>query len=328
MSANVDTMMFVGDTPWHGLGQKLENAATSAEAISAAKLDWDVVVKPLAAIMSDDEMIMLPSTRAVIRLDTKAALGTVGRIYTPVQNKEAFSFFDEIVGAGQAIYHVAGALGKGETIWILAKLPGVLRVGSSDDTIEKYLLLTNTHTGTTALKVFFTPIRVVCQNTLTMALQSRGEGGCFSVRHYPDVLKNVQQAQQILGLATKKFDVMEKLATSLAATPITTTWLNEYVETVFPAAPGTTASSRLKHIREQVTACFDAPSQMLPGVQGTAWAAYNAVTEFVDWKRKIAKSAKDPSLRLQSIWLGTAAQLKQTALEVAAHKIGAMALVN
>ena len=163
------SMMYVNEVPWHKLGTKLENPATAAEAIQAAGLDFNVVKKTLTTTAPDLPVV---GHYATVRTDNLQVLGVVGSRYEPIQNRDAFTTFDELVGEGEAIYHTAGVLGKGERIWILAKLPDYIRV-NGDDLVEKFLLLTNSHDGSGPVRVKLTPIRVVCENTLTVALDGR-----------------------------------------------------------------------------------------------------------------------------------------------------------
>jgi phage/plasmid-like protein (TIGR03299 family) len=169
------SMFYVNEVPWHGLGTRLSGPATAAEAIKAAKLDWTVAKVPLYAVQGETS-VRVPDAYGVIREDLWGqpacpVLGIVGKHYTPLQNAEAFTFFDPIVGQNAAIYHTAGAIRDGERIWLLAKLPSQIVV-VGDDVADKYLLLSNSHDGGSAVQVKFTPVRVVCNNTLTLALSS------------------------------------------------------------------------------------------------------------------------------------------------------------
>ena len=164
---------------WHGLGQIVEQYPTSEEAIKYAGLNYEVAKSPLYikgsnfvetpnGIETTDSEQKVPNYFANIRTDNNAVLGVVGNDYHIVQNREAFSFFDAIVGGGDGIlYETAGALGKGERIFITAKLPGYIRVGNGNDVTEKYVFLTTSHDGSGSITAAFTPIRIVCQNSAT-----------------------------------------------------------------------------------------------------------------------------------------------------------------
>jgi phage/plasmid-like protein (TIGR03299 family) len=189
-------MMYCGEPPWHGLGTRLDAPATAEEAINAAGLNYEVRLTPLATADGLD----VPQRKAVVRYDTQEVLGVVGNDYVPVQNREAFGFLDAVVAGGGLRYHTAGGLGRGERVWMLAKLPEQIRVKNSDDLVDQFLLLSNAHNGTAALRTFFTPIRVVCANTLAVA-HRRGEGQGISIRHEGNLTAKIKEAQQLLGLA-------------------------------------------------------------------------------------------------------------------------------
>lgn len=329
MAHNINSIAWYGEVPWHKLGTEVKQAMTSAEAIVEAKLDWEVKCGSISVMDTDLESkefgkeITIPNHFCTVRMDTRQPLGIVGKLYTPIQNKDAFSFFDALVGEKKAMYHVAGALGQGETVWILAKLPDDIRIEGTDDITNKFLLLTNNHNGTRSLRMFFTPIRVVCQNTLTAALDARGNGEGVVLRHFPDIHKRVAQAQEILGIITHKYEYLNVAFNALAKVQVDEPWLKSYIEKVMPIPPGAKeASVRLANIRQGMLDTFESACNMLPGIKGTAWAAYNAVTEFVDHTRIIPKTEKDHTRRLESIWTGSGAVIKERALNTALETIG------
>ncbi|MDR6372339.1 hypothetical protein J2795_003002 [Chryseobacterium bernardetii] len=174
----------VKEKPWYNLGQIVEEHPTSEQAIKFAGLDYEVEKSPLltkgSGIIENnngieiiDSALEVPNYFANIRTDNNTVLGVVGKDYQIVQNREAFSFFDSIVGGGDGIlYETAGALGNGERIFITAKLPDYIRVGNGDDITEKYIFLTTSHDGSGSITAAFTPIRIVCQNTLNPSLKN------------------------------------------------------------------------------------------------------------------------------------------------------------
>lgn len=311
------SMMYVGQEPWHGLGTKLDKPATAVEAIKAAKLDWEVVKQPLFAI-SGSVALSVPDKFAVVpqhkwgKADCPV-FGIVGEDYTPLQNREAFTFFDDIVGRKEAIYHTAGALGKGERVWILAKLPSDIQV-VGDDIAEKFLLLSNSHDGTSSVQIKFTPIRVVCQNTLTMALS---QGPTIRVVHTRDMQERLKIAEKALGLIHKRFDEIEKSFKGMAGVKVDKKRVADYLNLVFPNPrdpDNEKAWERVERARKGASRLFEkGKGNGQSGVAGTLWAAYNGVTEYVDHHR--IKSGGER--RLQSIWFGNGYHVKARAFKIA-----------
>jgi phage/plasmid-like protein (TIGR03299 family) len=314
-------MMYVGDVPWHNLGTKLDAPATAAEAIVSAGLDYQV---SLTAIQTEGGTQVI-NRKAVVRTDTNQVLGVVGNGYVPVQNRQSFGFLDAVVGEGGLRYHTAGALGRGERIWLLAKLPNHIRVRNSDDLVDKFLLLSNAHDGTAALRVYFTPIRVVCQNTLNMA-EARSQGQGLSILHKGDLTAKIREAQRVLGLAQRFYDDAEGRINRLAGYYPSQAQIQSYFRELYPDPDECKDNARATNARDELTRLFDhGIGHDDPAIKGTTWAAFNAVTEFVDHIRPSrgeltgAKAGK----RLRSIWFGSGANLKKRAWNLALEMAGA-----
>jgi len=307
-------MMYVGEVPWHGTGSKLDTPATAQEAIAAAGLDYDVTLSDLTTT----DGIPIPSRKAVVRTDTNDVLGVVGNSYVPVQNRQAFGFLDAIAADGGIRYHTAGALRRGERIWLLGKLSGQIRVKGSDDLTEKYLLLSNSHDGSSALRVFFTPIRCVCANTLAMADRG-GKGEGIAIRHQGNLPAKVREAQEVLGLARRYYDDLEIRLDFLAGHQPTAAQLARYFEALYPD-PADGSNSRARNVRDSLYNLFErGKGQEMPAIRHTTWAAFNAVTEFVDHHRSTRGRTEHErsSNRLDSAWFGSGSKLKQHAFRLA-----------
>ena len=303
------SMFYCGEKPWHSLGTELEKPATSKEAIAAAKLDWTV----------EKQQLYLPTqepahnTFATVRTDNNKILGIVGSTYTPLQNAEAFEFFDSIVGEGKAIYHTAGALLEGKVVWILAKLPGEIIV-TNEDITEKYLLLSNSHDGSSAVQIKFTPIRVVCNNTLSIAFADQQY---LSVYHQRDIKTRLNDVPKLLNIITNRYTEIDESLKLLAKYQMTDITLEKYLLNVFPD-PINRKDEKLfeyqlekgKANREWAKYFFEnGVGNDLAGVKGSLWAAYNGVTELVD--HKITKQSQDR--KLNTIWFGDGAVVKSKA---------------
>lgn len=304
---NEGRMFYHGEKPWHGLGVELDHPATSAEAISLARLDYQIVLQDIKT----ENGVIIPGKKATVRLDTNKPLGVVSDRYKIVQNVDAFSFFDVIVGEGQAIYHTAGALGEGEKLWILAKLPKDL-ILVREDIVEKYLLLTNTHDGKSSLKMYFTPVRVVCENTLLMSLADQADG--ISIRHTGNIKDKVDEARRLLGIATKFYEDFAVTSARLVEYKMKTNEVESYFDGLIfgdGVDDKDRASTRLINQKSDLIGLFEhGKGNEIPGVKHSAWAALNAVTEYVD-HYKGQRSA--PANRLKSIWFGGGADLKSEA---------------
>lgn len=308
------TMAYFGDVPWHRLGTRLHEPATAAEAMTNAGLDYAVGLCPLTTLFGEP----VKGRRAVVREDDRRVLSVVGESYVPIQNQECFNFLDSVVADEGIRYHTAGALGQGERIWLLAKLPDTIRVKNSDDITEQFLLLSNSHNGSSALRVFFTPIRVVCANTLAAA-HSRGESQGIAIRHAGDLTAKVTEAKKVLGLAKHFYDDLALKADYLASYYPTSQQLEKFFERLYPD-PAHSTSERTRNIRQRLLQLFEhGHGQDLPEIRHTAWAALNAVTEYVDHHRPTRGRTpiERADRRLQSQWFGSGARLKQRAWTLA-----------
>jgi phage/plasmid-like protein (TIGR03299 family) len=308
-------MMYAGQTPWHGLGTQLAGPATSAEAIKAAGLDWKVRKVPLYAIEGSGTA-HVPQYSAVVPEDRWGkpdcpVFGIVGKDYHPLQNIEAFEFFDSIVGQKVAMYHTAGALGKGEHVWILAKLPGKIEVTNSD-ILDKYVLLSTGHDGRTCVRVTLTPVRVVCQNTLTLALRS-GEA-IARAYHTSGMDRQLTSARQQVQTLMKGFDTMQSAFRAMAKRKMDANAAKSFVEKVFPLPEDQADRKVPAWILEDRANCihlfYNGLGNADPAVKETLWAAYNGVTEYVDhWRDRGDRQ------HMYGVCFGSGFQIKSRAYE-------------
>jgi len=317
----VESMFFAGEVPWHGLGKSVEQEVTAKEAIVAAGLDWKVALEDIYAASNDGITQNLITThKAVVRQSDRSVLSVVGNRYRPFQNEDKFSFFDHAVGEGKAIYHTAGSLHGGRKVWILAKLPGEIIVGNGDVT-HKYLCLSDTFDESGTLRVFFTPVRVVCANTLNMALvQGMGQG--ISIRHTASAEAKLEAAKNAIESATEFYDAFNNHAMLMAGTKFSEEQMKALVERLFPnpedAEEGEVTAASKK--RDAVVELFTT-GMGHDKIQGTAWAAMNAVSEYTDHHMKMNNPSQDK--KLERVWFGKSANLKQVAYDTIMEQIAA-----
>lgn len=306
-----DHMAYAGSKPWHGLGTALPGIATAAEMIEAARLDWEVELIPLVAMRNG---VTIPTNSfSVTRKDCDESLGVVGNRYAPIQNKSQFSFFDNIVDKGQAIYHTAGSLFNGKKVWVLAKLPEDMIIWRTDnvkDVTQKYILLSNTHDGSGALKIYFTPIRVVCNNTLTASAGTATNK--VSIRHTVSAEDKLAEAHKLMGFTTHFYEEMQKQQQYLANSAINE--MKDFYDFLQEIWPDTTAEkSRAQKTRDAATSFFVEEAE----TYGADWlSAVNAVTGLIDHGTRALPEGKE-ELRADKILFGSGALLKERAFEVA-----------
>ncbi|HEX7574623.1 MAG TPA: DUF932 domain-containing protein [Bacteroidota bacterium] len=297
----------VGRAPWHDMGTELSYPATAREAIEFAGLNYTVVKKPLKEVVDLNHPGDVPDRWATVRTDTGAVLGIVGDSYEPVQNRDAFKFFDNLVDTDEAIYETAGSLGRGERIWILAKLPGYIKVNRKD-IVGKYLLLSNSHDGSSLVRVKLTPIRVVCNNTLTSALQGAGE---IQICHTANAAEDLKQAVSLLGLTNSLFEQLGVIFNRMALTKISDKQLQDYVKTLVPDEDEGDDYKKNQEIRDTFLKLHES-GQGADLSRGTLWGAFNCVTEYTDHGTE-----GHPGTRLESMWFGRGEQLKLKAFQLA-----------
>lgn len=199
MSANVESLFSVRVTPWHGMGTIVEDAPTSEDAIIYAGLNWEVMQKRLVT----EDAIPVPDNYANVRSTDGKVLGVVGKRYQIVQNKDAFKFTDSLLGEG-VTYETAGSLNDGKTIWLLAKMPDKYTI--LGDEVTPYIVFTNTHDGSGAVKVAMTPVRVVCQNTLNASLKQAKR--TWSTRHVGSIDAKLRDAEDTLKFASQYMEAV------------------------------------------------------------------------------------------------------------------------
>ncbi len=316
MPANVQTMAYYGDVPWHGLGTPVPKGFTAEQMIHAAGLDWEVDLRPARGAkeinrkgeFSRYEVVRVPRPNSK---ESEVLLGVVGRRYQPLQNVEAFEFFNPIVGDKKAYFETAGALGEGERIWVMAKMPDAMEIVRGDECYN-YLLLSNTHTGEGSVIVKFTSVRVVCQNTLMMAMEDGQKA--YRVRHSKLMQFKLDELREFLAITQEVFQSAEKVFKRLAQIEMVGGRLNQYLEAVYPRSETQKKKEEKPQRWTSLREIFETRKDLqLAGVRGTLWGAYNAITRFEDYKQP--QQEEQPEQRLERTWFGGGADIKLKALQ-------------
>ncbi len=301
-------MAYAGDKPWHGLGVQVPADLTPEQMLEAAGLNWRVEKHPLFTTtgMDVDDVIEV-DRKALIRSKDRKVLDIVSDDWNPVQNAEAFDFFNEFVMAGDMEMNTAGSLKDGQIVWGLAKVKESFELFKGD-VIESYLLFSNFHKYGCSTDVRFTPIRVVCNNTLTLSLSSSVER-MVKISHRRQF--DATNVKEMLGIATDKLQKYKEMAQFLGSKQAKNESVVEYFERLFPASE---SSKKEKKLSKNAGLAMDILHTQ-PGAEyaeGSWWQPFNAVTFMTD--HLMGRSA---DTRMQSAWYGSNKGLKTKALELA-----------
>ena len=307
----METMAYAGETPWHGLGEAVSNDLTPSQMMKKAGCDWDV--HEVESFVEFDSRKIPTGLKSLVRGTDGKVLTNVGADWKPVQNEQAFEFFSEYVYAGDMEMHTAGSLKGGQMIWALAKVKESFELFKGDE-VESFLLFSNPHQYGKSIDVRFTPIRVVCNNTLTLALEKETQRG-VRVGHRTEF--NGDMVKEQLGIAHEKFSQYKEMAKFLGSKRFTMDSLVEYYNTVFPR----TSDKRIRNmdlsaetLSRPAKQAFDV-LETQPGAkfaEGSWWQAFNSVTYMTDHLQ-----GRSQENRLYSSWYGSNQLRKRLALNAA-----------
>lgn len=317
MSHEIETMAYTNEVPWHGLGVKVGNSLSPQKMVEKAGLDWKVEKKRLKT----EDGIWVPDRFAIVRDSDKSPLSVCSKSFIPVQNEDAFDFFSKFCKNGKMKMETAGALAGGKRVWGLARMESGDFDVSKNDPVESYLLMANSHAPGKAFTIMFTPIRVVCQNTLNLALRGTAAtkvDNIFKQAHKSAFDADAKAAAEIvLGLSEGVMGSFAEQAKYLASRKITDAQVAEYFTSIYQPKLELTKQSDLNEVDfNQTVRKLQEIYIHQPGADlspGTWWSAFNAVTYFVDHVK-----GKPGESRLNTAWFGPqGAGKKITALETA-----------
>ena len=307
MVNGVAQMAYAGELPWHGLGQQVSDDITTDGMMEAAGLDWSVTKQPMYYMDDLGEMGEVPGKSALVRSSDNKVMDIVGQDWNPVQNAEAFEFFREFVDTGDMQMHTAGSLKDGKMVWALAKVNDgfTIKTAQGEDSVESYLLFSNPHQYGKSIDVRFTPIRVVCNNTLTLSLNQNVDQYVRMGHQRPF---NAEDAMATLGMAHKKLETYKEAAEYLCQKSYTTDDMLNYFNQVFPSA-----SDRDSNKSREAQEVMHTQAGAALG-EGTFWQLFNTVTYMTDHTL-----GRNSDTRLQSAWYGQNQNVKKKALELAVN---------
>lgn len=320
-------MFSVRELPWHKLGIVVNEAPTVEEAIKLAGLDWEVGLHKQWYF--DGKMLVENltqcQTQTVYRKTDGKVLGEVGPKWHPLQNIEAFKWFDPFLASGQASLETAGCLNEGRRVWVMAKINRDDCRIVGDDKIRKYIMLSNSHDGTQAIRVGYTPQRVVCSNTLAMAHGSKASA-LLKVKHTKSLNETMDKIRDIMNVADAAFEATAEQYRFLTTKGIVASDLKKYVDLVFKKDSEESEEDDQEETEKRSLKEDDARLMInkiiphfengrgadLPGVKGTLWGALNSISSFLTWERCRTQDA-----RLDNLWFGESVKINKKALDVA-----------
>jgi len=322
MAHEFESGFMVGEPAWHGLGNLIpkDRRLVVKEAIEAAGLTWEVGLLPLQIAATDESTRLgLAETKVkancVYRKTDNSILGVVGPGYTPYQNWELFDWFAPFIDAGTAEFHTAGSLKEGRCVWALASLNRADMEISKGDTVKKFLLLSNSHDGTHAIRVGFTPIRVVCANTLAAAFSS-ADSNLIRAKHRKNVATSMDKIRETINVVDAKFEATAEQYRFLATHHFNQKDLEKYVAVVWKQGKDMEKdlSTRAKNQLGDVFRLLEeGHGHDIPSIKGTWWQAYNAVAEYLSYE----SGSRNKENRVQSLWFGAGMVKNQFALHAA-----------
>jgi phage/plasmid-like protein (TIGR03299 family) len=309
MAHEIETMAFFGATPWHKLGTPLttDDLYDWQSACVKSGLDWEAELVPLLTADTQAKV----EHQAVRRKSDNRILGVVGPKYHVLQNRAAFQWFQPFLDAREAALNTAGCLCEGSRVWVLAKLNRDPLIIAPGDEVEKFILLSHGHDGSLAVRVGFTPIRVVCANTLALAHRADASK-LIRLKHTKDIHENLANVREVMNVAIQEFEATAEQYRLLARKSINQADLRRYVKKVLKVA-GDKISTRMKNTIEEILGkCESGKGNDLPSVRGTLWTAYNGFNEWLAYDR-----GHNQQNRLNSLWFGDSANVNRFALETA-----------
>lgn len=331
--AGKDAMAYLGETPWHRLGTPMIGFPDVDTALKAASLDWQVNLQPVYLAGPKGNLgAEVPRCKAVVRDIDDQVLATVGDVYELIQNREAFGVLDTACKQHGVHIETAGALGIGDRVWMLAKLPNAVEPVKGDK-VEGFFLITTGHNGWTSYEARLTPIRVVCHNTLTAAVNQTE--AIIKLRH---VRTQVEQVEEVEHMVTGLVEALKETGasfTKLASKKLSLSEINTYIDSVLGIKTDTEVKGVVKARREQVFSLATGAGKGAEFAPLSAWTAYNAITEYVDHivrsnaqiaadRRKVGKGTSPRLLQADSSALfGSNLKLKEKALELALELVKA-----